>query len=76
MGAVAAGTVTIPGTPSGRVSWPACVLLARNGDRAREVIGRWRHGRVTQWTFSRAFQLTLRVESNVRILHDGRVKTI
>ena len=73
---VAASPVTIPGTPSGSVSLPACLLLVRDGDRAREVIGRWRHGRVTQWTFSRVFQLTLRVKSNGRVLRDGRVTTI
>jgi hypothetical protein len=73
VGAVAAGTVAIPGTPGGRVSWPACVLLARDGERAREAIGRWRHGRVIGWNLSRVFELSLRLESNVRILHDGRV---
>jgi hypothetical protein len=72
------GTVTIPPSPSARVRRPACALLVRVGSRARQVVGRWRNGRVTEWTFSPVFQLTVRVvRSNVRILlHDGRVTKI
>jgi hypothetical protein len=51
------------------------MLLVRDGERAREVIGQWRHGRVIQWTFSRVW-LTVRVKSNGRILHDGRMAKI
>jgi hypothetical protein len=71
------GTVTIPPSPSARVRSHVCALLVRDGSRARQVVGRWRNGQVTEWTFSRVFQLTVRVvRSNVRILHDGRVTKI